>query len=1211
MEQINAFGTERFPYDRSASPDDQKKRIEIMLARALNLRTVVAFVGSGCSAPLGYPAWKALVADVVKKTDKTCRRLTTEERGRLSNIYARLTSAEVASTRDLIFYLGLCQMHLEAIEGGSLHEQIAKTIEAIDGKRSCRDDSNPYIELMQLPIERFVTANYDRELERAIADARGGGKEPHWFTQERHGNLAGFAIAGFPEMRNAVFHCHGRYDVHKSIVASEQDYQQWYLTQRDTAANTFRQSLDLLFGSNPVLFLGFGMEDDDLLRPLRVFNADNPERKSDRLLFALSESNGKPKDLDWMESLHDRYGVNFIAYKKPDTDDPAMRGKKLCEEIRNLHDEWHLYKEQWWQKPAIREVRVEVAARKERVRPKMAYQHYSVLMNPEDDLAPDTTKEDLDKLEEFIQDKRTRVVVVTGDGGSGKSWRVLKLLKRLDRDRGRFKDGVFFWSSYYADDWLTGLDRALSYFESDDEPRQTRERRLRRFRDCLRSGAHLLVFDGFERLLRSTDDSKVGVPYSRTVDELLRIMVEHDGNSTRSTVILTSRLMPKPLQALISNPAKEDDLVRHFGVRRLTSDDLKNGSAFCVEKAADGKEPKKLSDEDLGRICSLCGGHSYALLLAARYLKPGTGQFAKNFERFRQELSRRAPDSRNTEVIKLAIEAADQATKNVASKLLDRLAIFMSPIDIDTRDVCFQVAMADAKTPPADNQPPPDVSGITAEKVVDALKDARLLMDIGVVPTPTDGTTLNMVTVHPTVRSYVFYKSHGVTSEAVPNFTLAGFTSGNAACHPGERGKKQILGLFDNLCTRALKSRNFKKRRLMARAAFGVMRSRMESNTVPRWSRYDEYLQFGLRLLNLMKEIARGKGKTWDYMDRALAERSQSPDGILYADELAWLYNDIGLALCSEGSMADAYSLWEQGFEINRVTDSEEEGGQYMVQSQLHMAHLFLELGRLPRASQFLTTTERANAIYGDPDFAGRILGYRGLLAHLAGNLDEADKLYGEAILRLTTNGRHNLRAESMFHRHWADLMMAKGDINAADTQVETALSLAREGNFPDLEAYARKSRAHVLRLQDPKDPRKARAEYNGAMKSAQNFGIKRLQADINSELARLALDVGDWETARIRAIESLTLANELSLGIRRTHGLVVLGLAMQAAGNLPLAISYLRHAYSLAQVQGYHLRGREAEQILQGLGVSVPTDPEGWEESPTPTSPVAGPASH
>jgi tetratricopeptide (TPR) repeat protein len=676
------------------------------------------------------------------------------------------------------------------------------------------------------------------------------------------------------------------------------------------------------------------------------------------------------------------------------------------------------------------------------------------------------------------------------------------------------------------------------------------------------------VFDGFERLLRETENPRVGVPYSESVKQLLEIMVKHDAK-TASTVILTTRLMPQQLQEIIETKTRRSKHVEHFGVRRLTTDDLRKVSAF-----------KELGDEALARACSLCGGHSYALLLVARFLthgKPDKNEKSARFDDFRHEISRRAPDSRNSAIIKLAIDIVDKRTRGLASELLQRLALFMSPVDPCALDVCFDAMPTDLRAK----------SKLTSEEVIKELLESRLLLKIS---GGSDGTA-NLLTVHPIVRSYVFYKWQRVMSDSLPNFTLAGFTSGNAACHPGDKERsKQVTALFDLFCSRAFESKNFEDRRSLVRSAFGIMRSRMDSNTVPRWTRYDEYIQLGLRLLNLIKTIARdgdeenGTKEMWDYYDRTFAERKQSFNGILYADELAWLYNDIGLALCSEGSMADAYSLWEQGYEIDRITDSDDEGGQYMVQSHLHMSHLFLELGRLRRASQFLTTTERVNASYGDQDFRGRITGYRGLLAHLSGNLDEAETLYADSIKTLRETGRHNVRAESVFNRYWADLLLTKGDLEEAEKKAEIALSLAREGDFPDLEAYARKSRAHVWREKEKNDPRKARAEYSAAMEIAIQHGIKRLQSDIHSELARLALDVGDWETARIRAMESLNLANELSLGLRRTHGLIVLGLAMDAGGNRPLAINYLQHALAAANRQGYYLRGREAEQILQRL---------------------------
>jgi hypothetical protein len=126
----------------------------------------------------------------------------------------------------------------------------------------------------------------------------------------------------------------------------------------------------------------------------------------------------------------------------------------------------------------------------------------------------------------------------------------------------------------------------------------------------------------------------------------------------------------------------------------------------------------------------------------------------------------------------------------------------------------------------------------------------------------------------------------------------------------------------------------------------------------------------------------------------------------------------------------------------------------------------------------------------------------------------------------------------------------------------------------------------HWYRVQE-KDADALR-EYNAALSEARRIGIRRLESEALSELARLACDLGDAQIARQRAIEALRIATESALGLRQTHGLVVLGKATIQAGQRELGIAYLRHARRLAYRQEYWLRGSEAEEPLQRLGASV-----------------------
>jgi hypothetical protein len=148
---------------------------------------------------------------------------------------------------------------------------------------------------------------------------------------------------------------------------------------------------------------------------------------------------------------------------------------------------------------------------------------------------------------------------------------------------------------------------------------------------------------------------------------------------------------------------------------------------------------------------------------------------------------------------------------------------------------------------------------------------------------------------------------------------------------------------------------------------------------------------------------------------------------------------------------------------------------------------------------------------------------------------------------------------------------------------------LAEEGNFPELAAAARLSLGHWFRSQ--KQHGEALREYNVALQEAKRIGMRRLECEVISEFARLALDLGDSHIARQRAVESLRLANELVLGLKQAHDLVILGRATIEARQHTLGVAYLKHAKRLADRQGYWLRSHEAEEQLHRFGESTTED--------------------
>ncbi|WP_085315707.1 SIR2 family NAD-dependent protein deacylase [Derxia lacustris] len=220
----------------------------------------------------------------------------------------------------------------------------------VDELHSNRADSAIAQLLHDMQIRRFATTNYDLEIERALsiaawnrpaagtpADATEDAIDRHYdsfsLAPEHTGRAVAFALEG--RRRHAmVMHLHGAIDEPRTIIASERDYQERYLRpsqRRDLLDNAIRT----LFGANPLLYIGSGISEDDVLRPLREFMSFAP-RRTDRLGVALMPAALQPSELvsDKIDALV-RYGIHTIHYghDSPQVDDPANAGKEswLCQ----------------------------------------------------------------------------------------------------------------------------------------------------------------------------------------------------------------------------------------------------------------------------------------------------------------------------------------------------------------------------------------------------------------------------------------------------------------------------------------------------------------------------------------------------------------------------------------------------------------------------------------------------------------------------------------------------------------------------------------------------------------------------------------------------------------------------------------------------------------------------------------------------------------
>jgi tetratricopeptide (TPR) repeat protein len=1166
-----------------------------MLSRALNMETTIAFTGAGLSAPLGYPTWRGFVERTLEHTisevnGRPSHSTSQFDVDRLNRLRKQLSPEQKTQVKpeQFLFIVGACRRTLEGLSAVDSYFNFLHETFASPNKELALP--NPYDALLDLPIYRFITTNYDGELEQALLRSRNRDlSEGHFglhrsrpanlheqrdFTQEPqyHHQLALFALARVRDAHNMVFHCHGHYNHPKSMIVTESDYQRWYLNTELASGTGFRQTIKLLFNSNPILFIGYGLGDDDLLRPLRFLAAVDPHRKHSRPAFAILREESPGSDEDMHEFLYERYGVHVIPYSSKGDIESRTRG--LCELLAELKERQGRWWTGWIQKPYFRKVEMPAA-------PPEPYRQHAPIARTGEAYAQNRLEQVLQELQQRAE-AGARVIVLLGDGGTGKSWCAMQLLDKLRRgpaaqSENHF-DGYFFWSSYYTDDSLVGLDTVLAYLDKTqgvtaNAAGNSAISRLDRLQHHLRTGRHLIVFDGFERFLIPDEKSGFGVSSTPLVVAFLKAIASQHN---KSTVVLTTRLWPAAYDE--SAPQAEIEKLR---LPPFTTEDIKGVPPFSW-----------VYEKQASSLCALMKGHVYALVLAAALIRRAAelaetegknkeDAAIESLSRLLASLAGVGRDGYIERMIRESIKVLDETWHGLAQGMLERISVFMRPVPASTIDICFDLALREVRGAG-------DELKAAKDALMEALVSTSLVQKVSSDSTEPDGIAY---TVHPIVRGYIYKRVHEASTDNAPSLTLPGYTAANAIVDPGgPRGVRVVTELLDRLCDEAESAcdappecnapaaQQTAKAIAVCRSAFSVLRARTEMNTAARWTTFNDYFCAVARIANAAKRISPLR---WDFQahDRGSVETSSAP---LYADEVAWIYNELGLACYAEGNMLDTLAIWERGSEINSLIDTSEEGGQYLFQSECNLGAAYIHFGHLPQAASHLHRAEEINSRLNDVDHKGRILGYLALIDHLKGNLQDAEAGYDTALKYLGQVTR-NRRAESVFRRHYGDLKIKQEDYKAARNLIDAARSLAQVANYPELIASARLSEGHWHRRQ--KQFPEAMREYMASLEMARKMGMRRLESEALSELARLAYDWGDAQLARQRAIESLAIANELLLGLRQTHDLVVLGLATLRTGPQDLGAAYLRHAKRLADSQNYFLRSREAERQLSLIG--------------------------
>ncbi|MGL1921666.1 MAG: tetratricopeptide repeat protein [Hyphomicrobiales bacterium] len=209
--------------------------------------------------------------------------------------------------------------------------------------------------VMNLGVRQFLTLNYDFEIERLFQDrgykfrpSETGLKE----SDERIDGLGGRVSDGNFTRENAaslishtldqegvdasIFHLHGQATKNSEIIITERDYMNLYVRD-DRYRDVVDDSIRLAFSASPLLFMGLGMDEADVLRPLRQFMSDKERSKNRTAIVLMDGSKDKETRAKSAATLFLKYGAHVIYYG----DATVMCKVDSCsEKTEKIHFDW-------------------------------------------------------------------------------------------------------------------------------------------------------------------------------------------------------------------------------------------------------------------------------------------------------------------------------------------------------------------------------------------------------------------------------------------------------------------------------------------------------------------------------------------------------------------------------------------------------------------------------------------------------------------------------------------------------------------------------------------------------------------------------------------------------------------------------------------------------------------------------------------------------
>ncbi len=1111
-----------------------------MLYRALNTRRVVAVVGSGISIPWGYPSWSKLSENVARLTLKRTKAYASIEAQ--DELRARMLSLGApegpGSEQREPLLLTLCADVLrEAQSEHSVASIVAELIREKSTKISKPSPDPLELILKELEIRRFMTTNYDSVIEDRL---RTFGSRPHDQPRYSHAQsekLVAFAV-GAPETEG-VYHLHGHVGDPSTMVITEEDYQRVYL-ETDEKYRAYRESLSLAFSANPIIFLGVGMREADLLRPLREFASDRRYDPREKPIFAVLPSSTEEADSAFRLQLYDQYGVKTIFFTPKGTQRDA-RSRALCAKIREIRSGWTSWWSEWREIPELRDdefVR-EAANVMTRNRPNLD----GMLVGGYDSAKVD---EIAAKLQELSS------VTVHGDRGAGLGTLESVLRKKLVGIGSR----VFSANLHFANDLRSTLEGAARFF---GQPPGTDRTVFTRLEAGLAEPTNVLLLSGLDRLV-TADNQPLNLDAKRLflMHGRIRKLGGQGPYSPPRGLVLFCRARLEAEEEILC-------LERREGEQVSTSGDRPKGEEppGCVRVTLPAPVPGRRAAVELA-LGSLFGRYLIGRVSVA------------HVERIESMLQARSEQRRVVRLIDWIVRYTLENGQHPVwafELLLAALSFNAEPI---SRSIALDIAhraatrLATTTDPPS---PPPTLEELTG--MLESLHQAGLVLEFS--GQGLDGAEYQNAT-HTQTRSYIreaFGAAPGAAAEPY-FFGLVGFTgetpSPSSSTDRVFQTARRFLDALDHGDT-LLPQRGGSSHEV-TRTYLGYLRANFSSTTLSRFAHLSQdrdRLDLGVPHFDAyLRRLCR------------VIDTARASPGSLRRDELTWTYFELALAAWSQGSLHDAHAVAEVTRRL--IADDGEDGGQ-TYELELLFGQIETERGRLSRAQYHFGRASDIAKGHSDLLMSGRAEGHLALVHHLRGEHHRALACYDRSIEELQKHS--GTRAQAAFLRHRADLKRLRGDYPGAKTDLIECVALAEAGRHYDVLYGARVAQAHT---QADGDNTNNRREATSLLEMAGDFarraGLPKLEADVLKIQSEMALERGQLEHAARLASRCLGISALLGMRLRVAAGLVLRGRIAIARGDVSGAQTLLLAARSMAYQMDYQVQVEKAERQLIMLGV-------------------------